>query len=164
VSELLAVASDVVDEMLATADDFRYAANPRLDLFEACMRAYHTHIYAQLATLFVDTSRLSPMAALHTIAWLQEYRERLATAGSPPLQPPLDEAQTELVGAYAGQARATWEQCIDRLHAADAIKMARGEIDGGSGGKPATMAPVDLLTLLNAPFATLNARLRAGCA
>ena len=71
-----------LDEMLRSADDFRYGSPPRLDLFEACMRAYHTHIYAALARLFVDASTLSPMAALHTIAWLQEYRERLAPAAA----------------------------------------------------------------------------------
>jgi len=156
VSELLRVATEVVDEMMLTADAFRQALHPRPDLFAACLQAYHTHLYAQIARLLADASRLSPMALLHVITWLQGYHKRIVAAQAPQLSPNLGEAQAELVATYAAQARATWEQCVDRLDEADVGRLIRGEIDDEGRDLPATMAAVDLLMLLNAPFATLK--------
>ena len=56
------------------------------------------------------------IAALQLLAWLQEYRERLEAAAAPPVNPPLSDAQAELIAAYAAQSLATWEECTINLH------------------------------------------------
>ena len=40
-----------------------------------------------------QSKALSPMEALQLLAWLQEYRERLAAAACPRVQPSVGDAQ-----------------------------------------------------------------------
>ena len=155
-TELLQTAHEVMEEMLMRADDFRYSEPPRLPLFHRCVREFHTNLYANLAHLFRDVAALRPMDALQLMTWLEEYRDRLALAEAPALQPPLSDVQSELVSAYAAQSRVTWEQCTVNLHAQDLSRMVRGDFDSGRDEQPTTMAPFDLMTMLNAPFSSLK--------
>lgn len=79
---------------------------------------------ANLAHLLRDVSELSPMEALQLLAWLQEYRERLAAAAAPKVHPPVSDAQAALVQAYAAQSRVTWESCTFNLHQADVQRLS----------------------------------------
>jgi hypothetical protein len=191
VANLLAVSTDVINEMLVAADDFRYSEPPRLPFFERCIKEFHVQLYANLAHLLADVSALQPMDALQLLAWLQEYRERLIASEAPPTDPPLDVVQNQLIAyprgashpraissdlerprvavphahvrsrrrvdrAYAAQSRLTWEQLCLNLHTADIEALVRGQVDGGIDGEmPGSMAPYDLLRMLNEPFAPL---------
>ena len=86
----------MLEEMLKSADDFRYAEPPRPDLFLRCIREFHSQLYANLANLYRDVAALAPMDMLQLLAWLQEYRERLQLAEAPLVAPPLVPVQRAL--------------------------------------------------------------------
>lgn len=160
IAALLQAADDIVNEMLSSADDFRYSEPPRPKLFERCLREAHANMYSNLAHVFREIDSIKPMDALQLLAWLEEYRERLALADAPPLQPPLIDVQRGLIGAFAAQSRETWEQWAANLHAGQVAALERGEIDNcqplHAAGPACTAGPIDLLSFLNAPFASLK--------
>ncbi|KAL1521224.1 hypothetical protein AB1Y20_022773 [Prymnesium parvum] len=154
VGTLLGVGDDVLEEMLRSADDFRFAEPPRraLDLFLCCVREFHSQLYANFAHLYRDVGALSPMDMLQLVAWLQEYRERLQAAEAPLLNPPLVPVQRALIEEYAKQSRATWCEWMVNLHKSDIEYLNEGRLEEDGG----TPTPVDLLRMLNEPFSSIE--------
>ena len=173
VADLVAAAEEMAAEMRRSAGEFARSLPARPTLYTACLQAFHSALWARLAPTIDEAATLEPMDLLMLITWAQDYGEKLdhllgeashtASANAPrQLLSWWGGVQRQLIAAYAAHYHRTWGGWLRNLHVAEVERLvsehrAGPDEETKACNSTSSMAPVDLLSMLNAPFTNVAA-------